>query len=203
MMFKKTFLGVVLIVLATGCACTDSSKPSDENDPKNREIAQADIPRKGKKIKEAVAYLKPTKGNKVQGTVTFTKVPGGIRVVADIEGLSPGRHGFHIHEHGDCEGEEAAAAGAHFNPANSEHGSPDSEKRHVGDLGNLIADESGHAHYDKIDRVISFQGPNSIIGRSVIVHADEDDLTTQPAGASGAKISCGVIEAVEETTRAF
>lgn len=146
-------------------------------------------------MKRAVAIIKPIKGNQVQGKVTFKKVADGIRIVAEIDGLTPGKHGFHIHEFGDCGGEDGAAAGAHFNPTNQKHGGPDSEERHVGDLGNLVADEKGHAHYERVDKVISFEGNNSIIGRSVIIHADADDYKSQPAGASGAKIACGVIEA--------
>lgn len=189
--------GLCLMLLnLTGCACTDS-KPSANHQRTGYvgQIADAsDV--KEQKIITAVAHLRPVKGNNVHGIVTFTKVANGVKVVADVEGLKPGKHGFHIHEHGDCGGEEASAAGAHFNPDNSPHGSPDDVARHVGDLGNLIADEHGHAHYQRVDKRIALEGEDGIVGRSVIIHADVDDYKTQPAGASGAKISCGVIEAV-------
>lgn len=146
-------------------------------------------------ITEAKSILKPTKGNQVEGIVSFTSVPGGIRVVADLKGLKPGSHGFHIHEKGDCSAPDASSAGAHFDPTHSQHGAPNSSIRHVGDLGNIEADSSGHAHYDRVDTVISFIGEKNIIGRAVIVHADPDDFKTQPTGNAGGRLACGVIEA--------
>lgn len=191
--------GVCVFALGlTSCACTDGNKPSASRHQETghyQDIAAVDAV-KGQKVMTAVAHLRPVKGNNVHGIVTFTKVANGVKVVADVDGLTPGKHGFHIHEHGDCGGEDASAAGAHYNPDHSEHGGPDSRVRHVGDLGNLIADENGHAHYQRVDKVITLEGEQSIVGRSVIVHSDVDDYTTQPAGASGSKISCGVIEAV-------
>ena len=141
----------------------------------------------------AVCVLNPTAGNEVSGIVTFTKTDGGIKIVANFEGLNPGKHGFHIHEYGDCSRLDGKSAGGHFNPDSKKHGAPNSEERHVGDLGNLLANENGKAYYEIIDSYISFSGPHSIIGRAIIVHAGEDDLTSQPTGAAGARVACGVI----------
>ena len=146
-------------------------------------------------VTEAVATLEPTEGNDVSGTVTFTKVAGGIRIVADVDGLTPGKHGFHVHENGDCSAPDGSSAGGHFNPTNMPHGAPDDAQRHVGDLGNLVADENGHAHYDRIDTVIALEGEKSILDRGLIVHAGEDDFVTQPTGNAGARVACGVIRA--------
>lgn len=190
--------GCVISTLLTGCSCSDPGpiNLSQLEGPGREEIAFVPDPVVRDKGATAVAYVSSLKGNGVKGKVTFAKVPDGVKIIADFDGLSPGKHGFHIHEHGDCGGEMAAAAGAHFNPTNKPHGGPDDADRHVGDLGNLVADEKGHAHYERVDKVISLSGKNSIIGRSIIVHADSDDYKTQPAGASGAKIACGIIEAV-------
>lgn len=187
------------VICLNGCACSDSRKPEAN---RKDEIAEADSLKLGSQtiVNSAVAYLNPIKGNRVHGKVVFTKVPDGIKVVADIDGLRPGKHGFHVHEYGDCGGHEASAAGAHFNPAHTQHGGPDNPIRHVGDLGNLVADDNGHAHYERVDQMISLEGEDSIIGRSIIVHADEDDYITQPAGASGAKIACGIIAAAPNLT---
>ena len=144
-------------------------------------------------VTKAVATLSPTQGNNVSGVVTFTKVDGGVKIVADVSGLTPGRHGFHIHEFGDCSAPDAASAGGHFNPTHRQHGGPDSEMRHAGDFGNLDADASGKAHYERVDKVISLDGPESIIGHAVIVHAKADDLKSQPSGNAGARVACGVI----------
>lgn len=142
---------------------------------------------------KAVAVIHPTKGNTVNGIVTFTSVNGEVRIVAEIDGLKPGEHGFHIHEFGDCSAANASSAGEHFNPTHKKHGCPNSPEHHVGDMGNIIADEKGHGKYDLINKDIKFEGSNSIIGRSVIVHEGQDDCTTQPTGNSGARLGCGVI----------
>lgn len=200
-MFKNlvslSLLSVTCLLALTGCACTDHRKPTAKNQDQDNEIADAGpiLARKSTSL-QAVAHIKPFKENQIRGKVVFKKVKDGVKITANIEGLTPGKHGFHVHEFGDC-GVDGSTAGAHFNPTHRQHGGPDSPDRHVGDLGNLVADEKGYAHYERVDKVITLEGENSIIGRSIIIHADEDDYKTQPAGASGAKIACGVIEEVK------
>lgn len=142
----------------------------------------------------AICVITPTQGNTVTGRITFTTEEGGVRIVADLEGLTPGKHGFHIHEKGDCSAADASSAGGHFNPNGQSHGAPADVIRHLGDMGNIEADESGKAHLDYLDPAMSLSGENSIIGKSVIVHKDMDDMRTQPTGNSGARIGCGIIE---------
>jgi len=144
-------------------------------------------------VTKAVCVVYPTQGNNVTGTITFTKVDGGVKVVADLQGLSAGKHGIHIHECGDCSATDGTSAGGHFNPTGKSHGAPMDAMRHEGDMGNIEANTAGKAHMEYVDKNISFEGMASIIGRSVIVHKDEDDLKTQPTGNSGARIACGVI----------
>ncbi len=146
----------------------------------------------------ATAAMNPTQGNTASGTVTFTKEENGMRVMAHFEGVPPGDHGFHIHEKGDCSAPDAMSAGGHFNPTGMSHGAPDSTVRHVGDLGNISADSSGIAHKEFVDPMLTFEGANSILGKGVILHADPDDYTSQPTGAAGGRISCGVIEAPKQ-----
>ena len=142
---------------------------------------------------KAVAVLHPTAGNNVSGIVTFTVSGDSVKVVADISGLTPGKHGFHIHEFGDCSSADGKSAGGHFNPGNHQHGAPDSSDRHEGDLGNIEADASGKAHLDITDKMLKLSGDMSIIGRAVIVHEKADDLKTQPTGDAGGRVACGVI----------
>lgn len=142
---------------------------------------------------KAICILHPTAGNKVTGMVTFKATPEGTIVIAEVKGLSKGKHGFHIHEYGDCSAADATSAGGHYNPEGHAHGAPKDMKRHAGDMGNLDADSSGYAHLEYLDPSISLSGENSIIGRSIIVHQNEDDLKTQPTGNAGARIACGVI----------
>ena len=144
-------------------------------------------------VKSAIAVLNPTEGSKVHGVVSFSKDGRGVRITAHVEGLSPGPHGFHIHEFGNCSSPEANSAGGHFNPTDMPHGCPKAEKRHVGDLGNIVADKNGEARLEVTDNAMSLEGPKSIIGRSIVVHAQADDCETQPTGNSGARVACGVI----------
>ncbi len=142
----------------------------------------------------ASVTLNPTQGNEVKGTVLFTGENNGVRVVADITGLTPGEHGFHIHEKGDCSAPDASSAGGHFNPTGMPHGGPDSGEHHLGDMGNITADASGNAHLDRVFSFLTLSGSNSIIGHALIVHGGRDDLTSQPSGDAGARVACGVIE---------
>lgn len=142
---------------------------------------------------KAIAVLHATAGSSVTGTVTFTADGDSVKVVADISGLTPGKHGFHIHEFGDCSSADGKAAGGHFNPTNHHHGAPDASDRHEGDLGNIEADASGKAHIDITDKVLKMTGAESIIGHAVIVHEKADDLKTQPTGDAGGRLACGVI----------
>lgn len=142
---------------------------------------------------KAVCVVHPLGDSKVTGKVTFTKQAGGVEIVAELTGLTPGKHGFHVHEFGDCSMMDGTCAGGHFNPDGKPHGGPDSLQRHVGDFGNITADSSGKASYKRLDKLITLSGPHSIIGRSIIVHAGEDDLTSQPSGDAGARAGCGVI----------
>jgi Cu-Zn family superoxide dismutase len=141
--------------------------------------------------------LQPTTGSAVSGWVSFETMADHVHVKAELRGLSPGRHGIHIHEKGDCSSGDGQSAGGHFNPAGAPHAGPDAEKRHAGDLGNLEADQAGIARYERMDFGIQLSGKDSIAGRAVIIHAGEDDFTTQPTGAAGARVACGVIEEVE------
>ena len=144
-------------------------------------------------VTKAICVLHPTKGSEVHGTVTFEASEKGVRVVANVSGLKLGKHGFHIHEFGDCSSDSGTSAGGHFNPTGMPHSMPSNEKRHVGDLGNIEADKDGKAHLDYVDLMLALHGDDSILGRGVIVHEKEDDFKTQPTGAAGARLACGVI----------
>lgn len=143
---------------------------------------------------QLVAVLHPTEGNETTGVVSFTVDGNDVRVAATIEGLDPeSRHGFHIHQYGDCTASDGTSAGGHFNPAQQPHAGPNAAQRHVGDLGNLESNADGVAELDYSDSVIDLGGTNSILGRGVVVHAGEDDMESQPTGDAGSRLACGVI----------
>ncbi len=138
--------------------------------------------------------MQPTQGNTAKGTLTVMPMGSGIHFRGTLSGLAPGKHGFHIHETGDCSAPDAASAGGHFNPDNKPHGAPDAPEHHAGDLGNITADASGNATVDMhVNGLTLASGANSVIGKALIVHAAPDDLKTQPTGNAGARVACGVI----------
>lgn len=145
----------------------------------------------------AVATLEPRSGSSVSGKVTFTGAGQKTHVEAHVSGLTPGAHGFHVHEVGDCSAPDASSAKGHFSPVGRRHGSPGSAEHHAGDMPNLVADASGKATYSAdLDMLPPTEGGGGIVKRSVVVHADPDDYVSQPAGNSGKRVACGVIQAV-------
>ena len=145
---------------------------------------------------KASVTLQPASGSRVQGQVTFTQEGSRVRVAGEIRGLTPGAHGFHLHEKGDCSAPDAESAGGHFNPTRMKHGGPKSKERHGGDLGNITADASGNAKVNLTVTGISVASdkPDGIIGRGLVVHAQGDDEKTDPAGNSGARVACGAVK---------
>jgi Cu-Zn family superoxide dismutase len=143
----------------------------------------------------ANAQLRPASGSQVQGQVTFTQISSNrVRIAGQLTGHQPGPKGFHIHEIGDCGAPDAMSAGGHFNPGKSKHGSSPATG-HLGDMGNITFDASGIATIDIIvDGVsLSRDASNSIAGRAIVVHAQADDLKTDPTGNAGGRVACGVI----------
>jgi len=145
-------------------------------------------------VTRAIAKLEPTEGKKAHGVVTFTQEKDGVHVVAKLEGLAPGEHGFHVHEFGDITGADGKSAGGHFNPEKAKHAGPQDKMRHLGDLGNIKADNRGMAEYDRVDMHLSLHGEHSILGRGLVVHEKLDDFKTQdPPGNAGGRVAVGVI----------
>lgn len=146
---------------------------------------------------KAVCVLQGTAG--VSGVVNFEQEGPGkpVKITGDVSGLADGKHGFHVHEFGDNTN-GCTSAGSHFNPQGKPHGGPDDENRHVGDLGNVVSSNSA-ATVNITDAQVSLTGECSIIGRTVVVHADEDDLgkgghnDSLTTGHAGARLACGVI----------
>jgi Cu-Zn family superoxide dismutase len=135
--------------------------------------------------------------NRASGKVTLTQMEGYTRIEVTMQGLSPGEHGIHVHEGGDC-GNDAKNAGGHFNPEGHPHGRAAMAASHLGDLGNIKAGKDGKGTLALDDPYLSLTGPNSAVGHTFVVHAGPDDFKTQPSGNSGARVACGVILAGAE-----
>lgn len=165
----------------------------------SKPAAVAPILKKGSKF--ATAKLEAKSGSKAAGTVTFTKEGNGIKVVANVTGVEPGKHGFHIHEKGDCSATDAATAGGHFNPGSAAHGAPGTAVRHAGDLGNIDIKKDGTGVLKiSVKDPKDFSAWADIAGKAVILHEKADDLKTQPTGDAGKRIACGVIELTPNTS---
>ena len=154
------------------------------------------------KIKEPIRAIAVFNQGKISGVVKFTEDPANHNVMIDIDiqGLAKNwLHGFHIHECGDMS-EACESMCAHFNPTHKNHGGPTAKDRHAGDLGNLRTDSTGRAKYQTRDSIIKLSGTKAnIIGRGLVIHADEDDLgltdhtDSLTTGNSGKRIACAVI----------
>ncbi len=150
--------------------------------------------------KAAICLMEPFNSN-ANGVVLFTQesFDKPTKVKAKFTGLkNNSKHGFHIHQYGD-RSDGCNTAGPHFNPTGNSHGGPDNTDRHVGDLGNVHSDENGNGIYERCDNMIHLSGNYSILGRSCVLHQDEDDLgkgnfpDSKTTGHSGKRIACGVI----------
>ncbi|KAH8510064.1 hypothetical protein H0E87_007840 [Populus deltoides] len=158
--------------------------------------------------KKAVAVLKGT--SSVEGVVTLSQEDDGPTTVSvRITGLTPGPHGFHLHEFGDTTN-GCMSTGAHFNPKKLTHGAPEDEIRHAGDLGNIVANADGVAEATIVDSQIPLSGPNAVIGRALVVHELEDDLgkggheLSSTTGNAGGRLACGarflLTDSIEENS---
>lgn len=139
------------------------------------------------------------------GVIYFDQQGETCHITGTVRGLTPGKHGFHVHEYGDRSA-GCTSTGGHFNPYNKVHGAPTDEERHAGDLGNIIADETGCACVDIKDTKVTLIGLDSVIGRAIVVHEGEDDLgqggfdDSKTTGHAGDRQSCGVI-GIESTSQ--
>jgi Cu-Zn family superoxide dismutase len=132
------------------------------------------------------------------GSATISQADGGVRIDIQVSQLSPGTHGIHVHSVGKCEGPAFTSAGAHLNPTSKKHGKDNPEGPHAGDLLNIQVQVSGVGKASLMDSNVTLgDGPNSLFhqgGTAIVIHEKADDYKTDPAGNSGARIACGVIE---------
>jgi Cu-Zn family superoxide dismutase len=185
---KSIWMGAAAgLLIVSGCA--KKEVPAPEPAPVQEEVAEvAPAPTVAK------AMLQARADTTASGWVTFTQTDAGVDIEAHVEGLSAGLHGFHVHATGDCSSEDFKSTGGHFNPTEVPHGAPTDSARHAGDLGNVEAGEDGSAHLMASSTMLTLDdGPNSVLGKGVIVHEKADDLESQPTGVAGSRVACGVV----------
>lgn len=147
--------------------------------------------------KSAHADIVNAEGQKI-GTARILAAKDGVKIEVSVSQLPPGKHAIHIHNVGKCEGPDFTSAGPHLNPDTKKHGKDNPEGPHAGDLLNIEVKANGTAKETLRDRMVTLgDGANSVFhdgGTAIVVHAKEDDYKTDPAGNSGPRIACGVIE---------
>lgn len=174
--------------LAVGVTGQDGKAKKADEKAAHAHEHEAALPKRG------VCVLVAKEDSKVAGVVEFMQEGENCHLVGEITGLTPGEHGFHIHEFGDLRDPKGMGAGSHFNPKGHKHGAPGTGERHVGDLGNVKADDKGVA---KVDIKVEGLSLHFVLGRSLVVHAKPDDFS-QPVGNAGPRVGVGVIAIAAE-----
>ena len=169
---------LTLLALAGGCAHAPAAAPAPPPKPT-----------------QAVAVLKPAPGQEITGRAEFSLAGDVVTLRLTLDHATPGLHAVHIHAVGDCSGAHFVAAGPHWNPTNDTHGRWGSAHYHLGDIGNVDVDATGHGELVFATRrwQLGTGSADDVLGHAVVVHAGADDFTTQPAGAAGPRVACGVI----------
>ena len=149
--------------------------------------------------KQANAMIGASSDSGVTGMAVFTQNGDQITLTIEIQGASPGLHAVHIHANGDCSAPDGTSAGGHWNPTGVAHGKWGEGEFHLGDIGNITVGEDGTGRITLTTDLweIGTGSDIDVVGRGIIVHAGADDFTSQPSGAAGARIGCGVIVLVE------
>lgn len=155
-------------------------------------------------VTEAQVIITPLNNAKVKGKLHLSKTKNGILIKGKIDGLSRNKQAIHIHEFGDCSAKDGSSAGGHYNPTKKKHGDPKNTEHHAGDLGNLVSQKDGSAEINSYYNNITLNGYFSpVIGRSIIIHGNEDDFKTQPSGNSGVRVACGIIGVKRDNVKIF
>ena len=179
----------IVILLSMLVACSPAKKEEGSEETVSEETAEMTQPK-------AMATMNSASGSSVTGTAKFTQTGEmTVRMSLEVQGLTPGEHALHLHENGDCSAADASSAGGHWNPTGAAHGKRGEGEFHAGDVINIIADADGNVSWSQEINGWTIGGSDStnILNRGIIIHDKLDDFTTQPTGAAGGRVACGVI----------
>ncbi|MDO6438865.1 superoxide dismutase family protein [Cyclobacterium sp. 1_MG-2023] len=191
------FIGAVSLAVACGPGANNSEESATDR-PEITENQMDNMESETDTAEQtAMAVLSGASGSEVSGTATFTQTAEGkVKLVLSVNNLSTGKHAVHLHENGDCSAADATSAGGHWNPEGEEHGKRGEGEFHAGDINNLTVGEDGLGSLVMVvDGWSIGDGEDSdILNKAVIIHAEADDFTSQPSGAAGSRVACGVIQ---------
>ncbi len=192
---KKLILPLSIAVLVLTSSCKQDKKEVVNETIEVEKTIEEIAP------KEIMIALNSKSGSTVSGKVIFTEdAKKNVNMLAKIQGLTPGIHAIHIHQTADCTSADGKSSGGHWNPTAQPHGKWGAENGayHKGDIGNFEANAEGEAtvRFSTNEWCIGCDDDTkNILGKAVIVHQGQDDLTSQPSGAAGKRVSCaGIIK---------
>jgi Cu-Zn family superoxide dismutase len=173
-----------------GCAPQEPAPEPEEPTATQETVSTVDL---------AFAPIEAKSGSSMQGVAVFENKDGKVKLSIELRDVSPGPHAVHIHETGDCSAPDGMSAGGHWNPSGAAHGKWGEPPFHLGDIGNLEVGEGGEGSLKLITELwtLGTGAENDVLGKAIVVHSGADDFATQPTGAAGKRIGCGVISADE------
>ncbi len=181
------------VAIAAFARCASPTAEAPPNVPPRVSPAPSAAPEPSIRAKAMIA---PASGSSLRGEAWFVSQGGTTTLEIKIAGATPGPHAMHLHDKGDCSAPDASSAGGHWNPTHQDHGPWGQIPFHLGDIGNIDVNEAGDGYLQLTTELweIGTGGEHDILGRAVIVHEKPDDFATQPTGAAGGRIGCGVVE---------
>jgi len=192
-----TSLAFAGCLLLSSCGETPTTAVDETIDEAKKATETVVEETKSMRPEVGMAMMSPLGDRPMKGSVTFTEVNGKVTMTADLRGLVQGEHAIHIHDIGDCSSADGKSAGGHWNPTGEDHGKWGKKPFHRGDIGNLKADKNGTAKMSLSTELwcVGCDDPKkNVLGHAIIIHEGIDDCTSQPSGAAGSRIACGVIE---------
>ncbi len=196
---KRISLSLILCSSLLIFSCKNENKENEMEEQTETEMSsEMETEKETEEVKKVQVELQSKSNSNLSGNVVFTEENGEVSMTAIISGLAEGQHAIHLHENGDCSAEDGSSAGGHWNPTDEQHGKWGSaEGYHKGDIGNFEVDSNGNGTVNMTTDewcIGCGDEDKDILGKAVIVHDGVDDYTSQPSGAAGTRVGCGVIE---------
>ncbi|MBN8208986.1 superoxide dismutase family protein [Bacillus sp. NTK071] len=189
------FLSVFLVLTACGTTSNEEGSSGSEN---NGTTNNGEEKQQGEETSETITVNMMNQDGEEVGTAELMQQDSGTMIQLDVTNLPEGTHGFHIHETGSCEAPDFKSAGGHFNPSDASHGTMSEDGPHAGDMENLEVSADGTVQKEIMNEKVTLEKgkDNSLLkesGTALVIHAGEDDNSSQPSGDAGDRIACGVI----------